>query len=92
MCPYGNEPSLRFAARSTKLLDMTRKEQIGGPTPKFIRRLLSSAADTELHEATETFDQYMAIVLGIFERVKRCSHETDSPDSETQDKVSSVHL
>jgi hypothetical protein len=39
--------------------------------PKFIRRVMPGASEMELREATATFDEYMAVVWEIFERIKR---------------------
>jgi hypothetical protein len=44
------------------------------PIPLFIRRVMPSATEPELREATETFIRYMKIVIGIHERI-----EGDSP-------------
>jgi len=48
--------------------------------PKFIRRLLPSASEEELHEATENFKQYMAVVRRIYERITLERIELDSSD------------
>jgi hypothetical protein len=53
-------------------------EQLNG-IPRFIRRVMPTATDAELQEAADTFREYMAIVLRIYERVKQEHAGTDSP-------------
>jgi len=53
-----------------------------GEIPNFIRRLLPTATEQELDEATGTFKQYMAVVL---ERI-----ELDSSDQGMCDRVRNV--
>lgn len=52
---------------------------IENQVPKFIRRVMPRATEAELREATATFDEYMAVVWEIFQRIKREQQETDSP-------------
>jgi hypothetical protein len=47
--------------------------------PQFIRRVMLNASEAELREATATFDEYMAVVWEIFERIKREKENSDSP-------------
>lgn len=49
--------------------------------PKFIRRVMPQATEFELHEATATFDEYMAVVWEIFQRVKCEQQSGNSPKS-----------
>ena len=58
--------------------------------PKFIRRVMPTASETELREATETFDEYMAVVWDIFQRIKREQADRDSPNSGVCDRVDNV--
>ncbi len=50
--------------------------------PKFIRRVMPTASEAELREATATFDEYMAVVWEIFQRINREQADSDSPTSE----------
>jgi hypothetical protein len=54
--------------------------------PKFIRRVMPQASEAELREATATFDEYMAVVWEIFQRVKRDQLAGDSPKSGVCDR------
>jgi len=58
--------------------------------PKFIRRVMPKASETELREATETFNEYMAVVWDIFQRIKRKQADRDSPNSGVRDRVDNV--
>ena len=58
--------------------------------PKFIRRVMPEANEAELREATETFKQYMAIVLRVYERVKQERLGSDSPDGGSCGRVDSA--
>lgn len=51
-----------------------------GEIPKFIRRLMPTASEVELREATETFKQYLAVVRRIYERVTLESIKANSSD------------
>jgi len=55
--------------------------------PGFIRRVMPQASETELREATVTFDEYMAVVWEIFQRIKREQQSGDSPKSRVCDRV-----
>lgn len=59
------------------LFDMVR--HIENKIPKFIRRVMPNASETELCEATATFDEYMAVVWEIFQRIEREKQKVDSP-------------
>ena len=61
-----------------------------GHVPKFIRRLMPSASDEELREATETFKQYMAVVRRIYERITLERIELDSSDRQGCGRVRDV--
>jgi hypothetical protein len=50
--------------------------------PKFIRRVMPKATEAELHKATVNFDEYMAVVWEIFQRIKRERDGGDSQKSE----------
>jgi hypothetical protein len=54
--------------------------------PKFIRRVMPQATEPELREATATFDEYMAVVWEIFQRVNRERQAVDSPKSGVCDR------
>jgi hypothetical protein len=58
--------------------------------PKFIRRLMPSASEEELHEATENFKQYMAVVRGIYERIALERIELDLSDRQWCGRVRDV--
>lgn len=58
--------------------------------PKFIRRLMPSASEEELREATETFTQYMAVVRRIYERITLERIEFDSSDRQWCGRVRDV--
>ena len=58
--------------------------------PKFIRRVMPKASETELREATETFDEYMAVVWEIFQRVKRESTDGDSANTGVSDTIEDI--
>ena len=58
-----------------------------GEIPLFIRRVMLKATETELREATATFDRYMAVVWEIFERISREQAEPDSSTSTPCDKI-----
>ena len=58
--------------------------------PKFIRRVMPKASETELREATATFDEYMAVVWEIFQRVKRESTDADSANTVIGDKIEDI--
>jgi hypothetical protein len=48
---------------------------------------MPNATEAELREATENFRAYMAVVLGIYERVTRLEVPTlDSPEIESGDR------
>lgn len=59
--------------------------------PKFVRRVMPNATETEVREATATFDEYMSIVWEIFQRIKREQTEGDSPNSELCGRFNDVH-
>ena len=58
--------------------------------PKFIRRVMPKASETELREATETFNEYMAVVWDIFQRIKREQAGRDSPKLGVCDRVKNI--
>jgi hypothetical protein len=80
-----------ISLRRLILFSMSENNDPERPVPRLVRRLMPAASNTELREAAETFDQYMMVVLGIFERVKRERQEPDSPDSKIQDRVGNIH-
>jgi hypothetical protein len=51
---------------------------------------MSQATDSELREATATFDEYMEVVWEIFQRVKREQQADDSPQSGICDRFDDV--
>lgn len=55
-------------------------DDIEGKIPKFIRRMMPTASEAELRAATATFDEYMAVVWEIFERIEREQQKSDSPE------------
>ena len=59
--------------------------------PKLIRRVMPTASETELREATETFNEYMAVVWDIFKRIKREQMDRDSPNAGVCDRVDNVN-
>lgn len=50
--------------------------------PQFIHRAIPDATETELLEATETFEEYMDIVWKIIERILAEGIRRDSPTSD----------
>jgi hypothetical protein len=56
------------------------------PIPRFIRRLMPNATEAAQQEATDNFQQYIKIVLRIYERIVR-ERSTDSPESRFHDRV-----
>jgi hypothetical protein len=53
---------------------------------------MPTAGDAELQEATQTFKDYMAVVLRMYERIKQ-EEARDSPKIESQDRVrNDLHL
>lgn len=57
------------------------------PIPKFIRRLMPSANDVELCAAADTFAEYLAVVLRIYNRTKKEQSSADSHESESHGRV-----
>lgn len=55
--------------------------------PKFIRRVMPDASEAELREATANFDEYIAVVWEIFQRIKREQADDDSPNLGVCDTV-----
>jgi hypothetical protein len=55
--------------------------------PHFIRRVMPAASETELREATATFDEYMAVVWEIFQRIERERETGDSPKQGVRDTI-----
>lgn len=55
--------------------------------PKFIRRVMPTASDAELYDATECFKQYVAVVMRIYDRTKRERAVSDSQDSESHGRI-----
>jgi hypothetical protein len=66
------------------------REDFDHSVPKFIRRVMSQATESELQEATVTFDEYMEVVWEIFQRVKREQQDDDSPKSGICDRFDDV--
>ena len=60
--------------------------------PKFIRRVMPVASEEQLREATANFDEYMAVIWEIFERIKRDQAATDSPKSKSRDRFDDTDL
>lgn len=58
--------------------------------PKFIRRVMPSASELELREATATFDRYMVLVWQIFQRIRRESVGADSENIENCSKIDDI--
>jgi hypothetical protein len=46
--------------------------------PTFIRRVMPSASEAELHDATETFRRYVAVVMRMSARLAQESRTVDS--------------
>lgn len=65
-------------------------DNIENQVPKFIRRVMPRATEAELREATATFDDYMAVVWEIFQRIKREQQEADSPELGVCDRVKTI--
>jgi len=57
--------------------------------PKFLRRVMPEATESELREATATFDEYMAVVWEIFQRIERETTD-DSPQLRVCDRVDTI--
>lgn len=55
--------------------------------PTFIRNLMPHASEAELEEATENMKRYLAVVLRIYERLKREASEGDSTDLESGSRI-----
>jgi hypothetical protein len=78
---------------------MRRRDMLAGMTdddarnkiPKFICRVMPNATEAELREATANFDEYMAVVWEIFERIKGEHEASDSPDAGLCDRVKDVN-
>jgi hypothetical protein len=58
--------------------------------PQFIRRVMPKASEAELREATAAFDEYMAVVWEIFQRIKREKEDSDSPKLGVHDRVDDI--
>ena len=80
---YDNLPSCRTFLG---MIDGKRSE-----IPQFIRRVMPKASEVELREATATFDEYMAVVWEIFERIKREQETSNSPKLGFSDKVDNAN-
>lgn len=65
-------------------------DNIENQIPKFIRRVMPKATEAELCEATATFDEYMAVVWEIFQRIKHEHQESDSPKLGFSDRVDDI--
>jgi hypothetical protein len=50
------------------------------PIPNFIRRLMPTATDAELHSALENYERYLRAVRRIIKRTKQQEFHADSPD------------
>jgi RNase P/RNase MRP subunit p30 len=62
------------------------RHQQQASVPLLIRRLLPNAREEQLREAAETFQQYMLVVRGIYERINRERPEQDSRESGIRDR------
>jgi hypothetical protein len=51
--------------------------------PKFIRRLMPRATESQLKDATDTFREYVAIVLRICTRLQHEAQSADSRESQS---------
>ncbi len=51
---------------------------------------MPKASESELREATATFDEYMAVVWEIFQRIKREEESSDSPKTGVHDRVDDI--
>jgi hypothetical protein len=65
-------------------------DNIESNVPGFIRRVMPKASEEELREATVTFDEYMAVVWEIFQRIKREEEASDSPKLGVHDRVDDI--
>lgn len=65
-------------------------DNIENKVPKFIRRVMPKVTEAELLEATASFEEYMAVVWEIFQRIKREQQETDSPKWGACDRVDDI--
>ena len=57
---------------------MSNAEPRSDHIPAFIRKLMPTASEAELEEATENVKRYLAVVLRMYERLKREASESDS--------------
>lgn len=55
--------------------------------PQFIRRVMPAAGTAELREATTAFDEYVAVVWEIFQRITREKQKSDSSRPSVHDRV-----
>jgi hypothetical protein len=58
--------------------------------PIFIRRVMPKASETELRQAAETFNEYMAVAWDIFQRIKREQAGRDSANSGVRDRIDTI--
>jgi hypothetical protein len=65
-------------------------DEIQNEIPQFIRRVMPKATEAELREATAHFDEYMAVVWEIFERIKQERGDSDSPNSRVCDRFDDI--
>ncbi len=66
---------------------MPNAESHGHHIPAFIRKLMPDASEIELEEATENVKRYLAIVLRMYERLKREASEGDSTGLEGDSRI-----
>lgn len=55
--------------------------------PAFIRKLMPTASEAELEEATENVKRYLVVVLRMYERLKREAAESDSTGLEGDSRI-----
>jgi hypothetical protein len=80
--PYDRQQPSRTISR---MVDEQRNE-----IPKFIRRVMPHASEAELREATANFDNYMAVVWKIFQRIRREQADSDSQKSGVCDRFDDI--
>ncbi len=57
--------------------------------PEYIRRVMPNASDADLQQAVATFDEYMAVIWEIVDRLSR-ERRSDSPTPMKCDRVEHV--
>ena len=66
---------------------MSNAEPRDNHIPAFIRKLMPTASEGELGEATENVKRYLAVVLRMYERLKREASEDDSTSLEGDSRI-----